>query len=168
MNIREEAIGDKAAVRALLLAAFETRAEADLVDTLRERARPLIALVAEEGGAVIGHIVFSPVVLEGHPGLRIMGLAPMAVIPSHQGEGVGSALVEEGLRRCRTEGCDAVVVLGHPAYYPKFGFQPAVRCGIRSDYEVPDDAFMILELRPGSLAGASGTVHYHPAFQELS
>jgi putative acetyltransferase len=167
MKIRTEAPGDRPAVRALHLTAFETRAEADLVDALRDRARPLISLIAEEAGEIVGHILFSPVTLEEHGGLRIMGLAPMAVLPSHQGEGVGSTLVDEGLAHCRKEGFDAVVVLGHPGYYPRFGFQPASRFGIRSEYEVPDEAFMILELRAGALTGVAGTVHYHPAFNEL-
>ncbi|HWS11539.1 MAG TPA: N-acetyltransferase [Rhodocyclaceae bacterium] len=167
MLIRNEIPGDRVAVHALNAAAFETAAEAGLVDALREQARPLVSLVADDGGAVIGHILFSPVALPGHPGLAIMGLAPMAVAAAHRGRGVGSALVREGLERCREIGCDAVVVLGHPAYYPRFGFVPAARFGIGCEYDAPAEAFMILELRPGALAGAGGTVRYHAAFAAL-
>ena len=167
MLIRNEIPGDRVAVHALNAAAFETAAEAGLVDALREQARPLVSLVADDGGAVIGHILFSPVALPGHPGLAIMGLAPMAVAAAHRGRGVGSALVREGLERCREIGCDAVVVLGHPAYYPRFGFVPAAGFGIGCEYDAPAEAFMILELRPGALAGAGGTVRYHAAFAAL-
>lgn len=167
MLIRNEVAGDRAAVHALNAAAFDTAAEADLVDALRERARPLVSLVAEDGGALIGHILFSPVALPGHPRLAIMGLAPMAVAAEHRGRGVGSALARAGLERCRETGCDAVVVLGHPAYYPRFGFVPSARFGIGCEYVAPAEAFMILELRPGALAGASGTARYHAAFAAL-
>jgi putative acetyltransferase len=167
MLIRNEIAGDRAAVRALNAAAFDTAAEVDLVDALREQARPLVSLVAEDGGAVIGHILFSPVALPGHPGLAIMGLAPMAVAAGHRGRGVGSALVRAGLERCRETGCDAVVVLGHPAYYPRFGFVPAARFGIGCEYDAPAEAFMIVELQPRALAGASGTLRYHAAFAAL-
>ena len=167
MLIRNEIPGDRVAVHALNAAAFETAAEAGLVDALREQARPLVSLVADDGGAVIGHILFSPVALPGHPGLAIMGLAPMAVAAAHRGRGVGSALVRAGLERCRETGCDAVVVLGHPAYYPRFGFVPAAGFGIGCEYDAPAEAFMILELRPDALAGAGGTVGYHAAFAAL-
>jgi putative acetyltransferase len=167
MRLRDETPGDAAAIRSLHLTAFETRAEADLVDALRARAAPLISIVAEEHGSLVGHILFSPVQLEGRADLRVLGLAPMAVVPAHQGSGVGSSLVRAGLERCRRSDADAVVVLGHPGYYPRFGFQPASRFGIRSEYAVPDEAFMLLELRETSMAGATGTVRYHPAFQEL-
>jgi putative acetyltransferase len=94
-----------------------------------------------------------------------MGLAPMAVLPAHQRRGVGSSLVRAGLDVCRHRGVDAVVVLGHAAFYPRFGFQPASRFGIRSEYDVPDDVFMAIELRPGALAGPAGLVRYHAAFR---
>jgi putative acetyltransferase len=149
------------------LAAFETAAEANLVDALRQQARPLISLVAQDGVEIVGHIMFSPVSLASHAKLNLMGLAPMAVMPAHQRKGVGSALVRAGLERCRELGVGAVVVLGHPGYYPRFGFQPSVRFGIASEYDAPPEAFMVLELQPGYLSGVSGTVKFHAAFQDV-
>lgn len=167
MRIRDEEKGDHGVVHSLNEAAFGNPAEANLVDALRQQAQPFISLVAVNGGEVVGHIMFSPVTLAGYPNLRIMGLAPMAVVPGHQRRGIGSALVEAGLERCRQLDYDGVVVLGHPEFYPRFGFQPSVRFGIRSEYEVPDEVFMAMELQPGSLREVSGTVQYHPAFANL-
>jgi len=164
MRIRPEDSNDLAAVHAVNEAAFETSAEAELVDALRGKAQPLISLVAEVAGSIVGHILFSPVKLADQSGHMLMGLGPMAVIPQHQRQGIGSALVREGLNRCAALGCDAVVVLGHPAYYPRFGFVPASRYGVSSEYDVPDDVFMIMELQPGSLRGISGEVSYDEAF----
>lgn len=166
-TVRAERPEDRTAVRAVNLSAFDTAAEADLVDALRDRARPVISLVAEMGAQVIGHIMFSPVTLDDHPELRLMGLAPMAVSPKHQNRGVGSALVRAGLQRCGEFGFGAVVVLGHPSYYPRFGFRPAVRFGITSEYDAPAEAFMVVELRPGHFGGATGTVRYHEAFRDV-
>ncbi len=154
-------------MRAVNVSAFETPAEADLVDALRSQAAPLVSLVAEENSCVVGHIMFSPVSLSDHPDLEAMGLAPMAVMPDHQCKGVGSALVRAGIEHCKQLGCGAVVVLGHPGYYPRFGFTPASRFGIKSMYEVQEDVFMALEMRPGTLRGRSGRVAYHPAFDSL-
>lgn len=164
--VRAERGEDRAAVRAVNLSAFATGAEADLVDALRERAEPVVSLVAAEGDGIVGHILFSPVTLEGHAALLIMGLAPMAVLPSHQRRGIGSALVREGLERCRALGAVAVVVLGHPSYYPRFGFRPSTAFGIGCEYDAPAEAFMLIELQPGHLRGASGTVHFHEAFKD--
>lgn len=166
MHIRPEAPSDHAAVHDLNVAAFGREAEARLVAMLREQARPLVSLVAEEGGAVVGHIMFSPVSLHGFAGL-MMGLAPMAVAPARQRQGIGSALARTGLERCRELGAAAVVVLGHPDFYPRFGFLPAARFGLACEYDVPAEAFMALELEPHALRGASGTVSYHPAFAGL-
>lgn len=167
MHIRDEEERDFAAVYAVNESAFETSAEADLVSVLREQAEPLVSLIAENGGSVIGHIMLSPVVPPEHSGLKIMGLAPMAVVPEHQGRGVGSSLVRAGLEACRKIGFGAVVVLGHSEYYPRFGFSPASRYGIGCEYEVPDDAFMLVELQPGFLEGVTGTVKYHEAFDNV-
>ena len=167
MRIRAEQPGDWLAVHRVNESAFETHVEVDLVYALRQQVSPIVSLVAERDGSVVGHILFSPVTLPDHPNLKIMGLAPMAVAPQHQRTGIGSALVRAGLERCRELGFGAVVVLGHPEYYPRFGFSPASRFGIGCEYDVPDDVFMMLELRPGFLEGASGVIRYHEAFRNV-
>jgi putative acetyltransferase len=164
MRIRPETESDRAAVRAVNRAAFETPAEADLVESLHRKAVSLISLVAEVEGGVVGHILFSPVSLAEHAHLKLMGLAPMAVVPDHQRKGIGSALVRQGLARCKDLGYCAVVVVGHAQYYPRFGFVPAHRHGLRCEYDVPSDVFMVAELEAGALKGASGVVRYDEAF----
>jgi putative acetyltransferase len=167
MIIRDERPVDVDSIRAVNLTAFETSTEADLVDALRRRATPLISLVAEDGANVVGHILFSPVTLASEPGLTVMGLAPMAVVPSRQRQGVGSSLVRAGLDRCRQVNAAGVVVLGHPEYYPRFGFLPAARLFLRCEYDVAEEVFMVRELREGALCGLSGTIRYHPVFGEF-
>jgi putative acetyltransferase len=152
--------------------AFGRQNEADLVDALREKARPYISIVATSDspgapsdGELVGHIFFSPVSIEpGDDSFTAMGLAPMAVLPAHQNQGIGSQLVREGLRESQRLGYDIVVVLGHPNYYPRFGFVPAGLKGLRSEYYVADEVFMVAELIPGALAGRSGLVKYHSEF----
>jgi putative acetyltransferase len=167
VRIRRERAADVDAIRAVNVAAFEKTAEADLVEALRIAAAPLVSLVADAGGDVIGHIMFSPVTVAGSAPPLMMGLAPMAVVPARQREGIGSALVREGLAACERLGAGAVVVLGHAAFYPRFGFTPASRFGLSCEYDVPDDVFMAMELDPGSLRGASGTIRYHRAFANV-
>lgn len=167
MHIRKERAGDGPAIRLVNEAAFPTGAEANLVDVLRGQATPLISLVAEEGGVIVGHILFSPVTLADHLDAGMMGLAPMAVVPTAQRRGFGSALVRSGLTECERANWKAVVVLGHPGFYPRFGFVPASRFGIGCEYKVPDDVFMAIELEAGSLRGRSGIVRYQPAFARL-
>lgn len=167
MLIRAEKENDREAVFAVNVSAFETPSEATLVDVLREQAQPVVSLVAEDNGNVVGHIMFSPVFLSGNPDLNVMGLAPMAVAPERQRKGIGSALVRAGLEQCRQLGFVAVVVLGHPEYYPRFGFSPSSRFGIDSGYEVPEEVFMAMELEPEALSGKTGRVKYHPAFSNV-
>jgi putative acetyltransferase len=167
MRIRAEEPRDRAAVQAVNEAAFGQPAEARLVAALREQANSIISLVAEDEGAIVGHILFSPVALTGHPELKIMGLAPMAVTPERQRQGIGSGLVRAGLEECGKLGFGAVVVLGHPEYYPRFGFSPAARFGIGCEYDVPEEVFMAMELEPGHLRGVSGTIKYHEAFSSV-
>jgi len=165
--VRAEEQKHWAAVHAVNASAFETPGEANLVDALRKQAHPIVSLVAVDAEIVVGHIMFSPVSLSGHPDLDIMGLAPMAVAPECQRKGIGSALVRAGLDRCKQLGFGAVVVLGHSKYYPRFGFSPSTRFGIGCEYEVPEEVFMVLELLPGYLRGASGTIKYHAAFSNV-
>ena len=165
MQIRFEQVTDIPAIHLLNCEAFESPTEADLVDVLRARAEEVISLVAEEAGDVVGHILFSPVTLPGTASLKAMALAPMAVRPARQRVGIGSALVRRGLEECRRRGIAAVVVVGHPEYYPRFGFERASGFGISCEFEVPDDVFMAIELVDGSLRGKAGTVHFHGAFR---
>lgn len=167
MLIRAEEQRDWAAVYAVNISAFDAPTEANLVDALRGKAQPLVSLIAEDNGVIVGHIMFSPVSLIGHPELRIMGLAPMAVAPEHQRQGIGSALVRAGLEECKKLGFGAVVVLGHPAYYPRFGFSSSARFGIGCEYDVPEEVFMVVELQAGFLKCASGKVKYHAAFSDV-
>ena len=165
MKIRTELPDDRDEIRNVHLHAFDTDAEARLVDQLRDTGIDLISLVAEEQGLIIGHILFSPVTLDGS--VRIAGLAPMAVLPDWQRKGVGTRLVNEGLQACGEAGYEAVVVLGHPDYYPRFGFVPSAAFGIDSEYDVPPEVFMVKELREGILNGNPGTARYHPVFNEF-
>ena len=167
MLIRAENENDQTAVYAVNVAAFEAPDEARLVNVLREQARPLVSLVAEKGGEVVGHIMFSPVSLSGHADFKAMGLAPMAVAPEYQRQGIGTALVREGLEQCRLLGFAAVVVLGHPEYYPRFGFLPSSRFSIGCEYDVPEEVFMAMELQSGALSEKTGRVEYHEAFSTL-
>ena len=113
---------------------------------------------------IVGHVLLSPVTIDGKDEPRGLGLAPLAVLPAYQRQGIGTRLVEAALRRARLLGYAYVVVLGHPRYYPRFGFVPASRFGLRYEQRALDDAFMALELVPGALNGISGPVRYSPAF----
>lgn len=168
MNIREEQPSDITQIWKVNSEAFETENEANLVNALRNSGCSYISLVAETENNVVGHILFTPVELTGNENeLKIIGLAPMAVLSRYRKKGIGSKLVKAGLERCKSLGYDAVVVLGHPGYYPKFGFVPSVEYGIRSEYEVPKDVFMILELVTGSLKNQEGLIKYNEAFNSV-
>jgi putative acetyltransferase len=167
ITIRAENAEDIPAVRRVNKLSFGRPQEAALVDALRAVAHPQVSLVAVEDGQILGHIFFSPVSIEpedAHP--AALGLAPMAVLPAYQRQGIGSQLVREGLRECQRIGCNVVVVLGHPEYYPRFGFMPASQKGLRCEYPVPDEVFMVAELEPGALRGRRGLVKYRPEFAE--
>ena len=167
MRIRQEEESDCAAVRAVNEAAFDTHAEANLVEALQAKRIQLVSLVADEDGQIVGHILFSPVLLENDPGLSLMGLGPMAVMPQRQRQGIGSALVKAGLERCKEYAYVAAVVVGHPDYYPRFGFIPATRYALQCEYDVPADVFMVAELQAGALMGRSGLVRYDEAFANV-
>ena len=167
MIIRAETDKDKTAIYHIHQSAFETSSEAKLVDKLREQANPIISLVVEEDGKVVGHTMFTPVTLMDHTELKIMGLAPMAVLPKYQHKGIGSALVNAGLDQCTKLGYGAVVVLGHQEYYPRFGFIPAIRFELSCEYDVPEDAFMCIELQKNYLHSATGKISFHPIFKNV-
>ena len=176
MTVREERPGDAPAIRRVVERAFGQAEEADLVECLRRAGAVSISLVAVEDGdgagaepdGVVGHILFSAVTIEGRtPPVPALGLAPMAVAPEYQRRGIGSALIENGLTRCRDQGVGLVVVLGHPGYYPRFGFRPAHSVGLTCEYDSPPEAFMALELTLGALDACTGLVRYHRAFAEF-
>jgi len=168
MSIRAEIASDIDKIWKVHTDAFETETEANLVNALRNSGCPCLSLVAETENKVVGHILFTAVELSGAENkLKIMGLAPMAVLRKYQNQGVGSKLVQAGLEYCQSPGYDAVVVLGHPYYYPKFGFVPSVKYGIKSEYEVPDEVFMVLELTPGSLKNHGGVIKYREEFNSV-
>jgi putative acetyltransferase len=162
--IRPEEAHDAPAIHAVHRAAFPTAAEARLVDRLRASGKARVSLVAQSGDLVVGHVLFTPVSIAGHPGCDSgLGLAPLAVLPDNQRRGIGSSLVREGLAACRELGCPFVVVLGHPAYYPRFGFQKASSLGLRNEYGV-DEQFMVAIIDQGAFPPEGGLVQYASEF----
>jgi putative acetyltransferase len=161
ITVRDEQPGDLAAIRAVNDAAFDQPLEGHIVDELRRHGAVRLSLVAEVDGRIVGHILFSPVVSSGAEGL---GLGPMAVTPEQQKRGVGAALIEAGLARLRDAGCPYIVVLGHHEYYTRFGFVPASCLGLRCEWDVPDEAFMVHVLDPAATAAAAGLIKYRPEF----
>ncbi|RAJ79361.1 putative N-acetyltransferase YhbS [Chitinophaga dinghuensis] len=165
MNILQEETHHIAEVQALVTAAFGRTEEADLVAALRgsQAFVPELSLVATEGEEVTGHILFTRCSI-GSSTLPVLALAPVAVLPDHQNKGIGKALINAGLSKARELGFKAVIVLGHAAYYPIFGFLPADKWQISAPFEVPAESFMALELVPGALEHTTGVVHYAPEF----
>ncbi|MGE0214103.1 MAG: GNAT family N-acetyltransferase [Parvibaculaceae bacterium] len=161
MILRPEEAGDAPAVRALTVAAFVGMQEADLVEALRASGDAVLSLVAEERGAILGHVLFSRLVAPA----ASLALAPVSVHPDRQRQGIGSRLIVSGLEQVRQGGWDAVFVLGEPAYYGRFGFSKDMAAGFATAY--PRDYFMGLELRPGILSGLRGEVVYPAPFGAL-
>jgi putative acetyltransferase len=163
--VRPEVASDHDAVRQVHSLAFAGPGEAALVDRLRGSSGS-ISLVATEAGRVVGHILFTAAMIKGPgAGVRVAGLGPMAVTPSRQRDGIGFELVLQGLEECGRGGFEAVVVVGHPLYYPRFGFHRGSTFGLRCRFDVPDEVFMAAEPRPGALTGG-GEVRYAPEFSE--
>lgn len=169
IRIRTEETKDIPQVRKINEQAFETLVEANIVDRLRQTCPNSLSLVAEDGNDIIGHILFSPAVITTPEGEKIegMGLAPMAVAPARQRQGIGSQLVNRGIEILRKRGCLFIIVIGHPEYYPRFGFEKASKYNLSSQWDgVPDEAFMIVIIDPESLKGISGVVRYPDEFDE--
>jgi len=165
--IRPETAADAPAVRRVHEAAFPTSAEADLVERLRASNKAVIALVAEDEGQIVGHIVFSPVALDPLAGTVGLGLAPVAVLPDHEKHGVGRRLVQNGLAECRAWGAGFVVVLGDPHYYGRFGFEPASKHGLLNEYRAGQE-FLVFELKKGALPPHGTLVRYAPEFAGMA
>ncbi len=161
VEVRRERPEDVPAIAHVNDTAFEQPDESRIIQAVRDAGHAAVSLVATAEGLIVGHILFTPVALESSgPPLTVLGLGPMAVLPAWQRKGIGSKLVESGLHECSDLGCQAVVVIGHPEFYPRFGFRPARGFGLRSEFEVPDEVFMATELIPGALAGRGGLVRY--------
>lgn len=163
--IRPETPADAAAVYAVEAAAFGRSAEAELVQKLQQDGVYTISLVALRGDELVGHILFSPVTVKNDDNaFTAVALGPLAVSPQHQNKGIGSELCRQGLATCKEAGHELVFVLGHSNYYPRFGFLPTAPLGLRCQFDVPEDAFMVVELVAGALHSKRGTVTFHPFF----
>ena len=170
IEIREELPGDIAAVREVNKRAFGQDQEANIVDALRSNGAVLLSLVATLDGQVVGHIMYSPATIgEQETGASVTGagLAPMAVLPEHQRRGIGGKLIEAGTQKLKAKGCPFIIVLGHPNYYPRFGFTPASTFGIKCEWDVPPEVFMLLVLDQTKMSGVSGLAKYRPEFSTV-
>lgn len=166
IEVREGSLADDEVISAIHVAAFGGTAEADLVARLRADGDLLVSLVAVDGDAIVGHVLFSPLPIEiGDRVVPAVALAPLAVMRGRQRQGIGSALVRRGLALCRERGAAAVVVLGDPGYYQRCGFSVAAAAGLVTPWSGPH--LMALELSPGALGAGRGTARYAPAFPAL-
>jgi putative acetyltransferase len=167
--VRPEQPTDIAAIREVNERAFASPDEAKLVEALRQAHAITMSLVAEVDGRIVGHILFSPVDIDRDNGQDIaVGLGPMAVLPDVQRRGIGKALLGTGLEKIRDAGHGAIVVVGHPSYYPRFGFKSASEFGLRWEVAGHENAFFAIELRPGFLGVRPGVVRYRPEFMQVS
>jgi putative acetyltransferase len=166
IEVREERPGDVAAVRELNKLAFGQDQEANIVDALRSHGVASVSLVATLNGRVVGHIMYSPLSVGGET--KGAALGPMAVLPEHQRQGIGSKLVEAGNRRLEEAGCPFIVVVGHAHFYPRFGFRPASTHGITCEWDLPDDAFMLLVLDQVNMGRFSGLATYRHEFSTVT
>ncbi|MBE9034349.1 GNAT family N-acetyltransferase [aff. Roholtiella sp. LEGE 12411] len=165
MNIRSETLLDYPAIAEVNTLAFGQENEAKLVEEIRRSDHYIgeLSMVAEVEGVVVGHILFSYIDLVGAETLQVLGLAPIAVCPQFQRQGIGSKLVQAGLERANVRGEAMVIVLGHPQFYPRFGFKPSVDYEIESPFPVPEDVFMVKPLQ-NYQEKYKGKVVYPPAF----
>lgn len=167
MHIRFESPDDAASIYFVNEQAFQQPNEAQLIDKLRKNLKFYLSLVAILDNQIVGHIFLSPVELENNSTFKGLGLAPLAVLPQYQRQGIGSKLVEKALEIAKETGYEAVVVLGHPHFYQRFGFSSAKLRGISCEYPVPDDVFMALELKTNTLQSKTGLIRYHSVFNEI-
>lgn len=170
VKYRPEKDADRAAIFEINRLAFGQENESRLIDRIRESENYVngLSLVAEKEGEVVGHILFSKIHIESSSNDFVaLALGPIAVRPDLQRQGIGSSLIIEGLKACKSRGYKAIIVIGHPNYYPRFGFSSAREEGLESQLPVPDEVFMVLELVPGSLNGIEGIVKFPSEFDEV-
>lgn len=169
LTIRPETPADHAAIREVNRLAFGQENEGRLVDAIRDSPGfiPALSLVAEQNGTIVGHVLFSRIVIRSETGQEhpALALAPVAVCPTEQRRGIGTALIQAGIEQARADGHHVIVVIGHPDYYPRFGFTLARAQGLEAPFPVSDPVFMVLPLVPGALDTIHGTVIYPPAFE---
>lgn len=149
--------------------AFGQENESKLIEKIRKGKNfiPDLSLVAEIGNKIVGHIMFSKIIIVGSSVFETLALAPMAVIPAFQKQGIGSELIKKGMAKAKEIGFDSIIVLGHRDYYPKFGFERASKWNIKCPFEFPDEAFMAIELTEKALENKAGTVKYPNEFLEV-
>ncbi|HLK58964.1 MAG TPA: N-acetyltransferase [Chthonomonadaceae bacterium] len=168
-HIRSEVENDRQAIREVNDLAFGRPVEGGIVEKVRQSEGfiPELSLVAEREGRIVGHALFSEVTIEGEARTwTVLALGPIAVRPEFQKQGIGGRMLRAGLERAAELGHGVVVLIGHPTYYPRFGFVPAGTLGLKCAIPVPANVFMAYLLRPDGLDGIQGTVVFPPAFQE--
>lgn len=165
IEIRPEQPVDIPAIRDVNQRAFGQDQEGHIVDALRANGAAVLSLIAAVDGRVVGHIMYSPLLVGGVQGAA---LGPMAVLPEHQHRGVGTSLVEAGNLQLRHDGCVFIAVLGHATFYLRFGFRPASSYGITCEWNVPDDVFMMLVLDEPKMSGVVGMAKYRTEFSTVA
>ncbi len=169
ITVRKEEIGDQKAIDVVHMSAFEGDQEVALLDALRQSSSFVanLSLVAEFKQRIVGHVLLSKVRIQhGAQGKDILALAPMAVVPSQSHRGIGSGLVDAGVALAREQNYDAIIVVGLPDFYRKFGFEPAARFSLRCNLPVPGEVVLAMELKPGGL-GKDGHVIFPSHFDKI-
>jgi len=166
--VRKEEKKDHKNIYDLNKSAFGQESESKLIEKIRKGSNfiPELSLIAEIGGRIVGYILFSRIKIINNHTFETLSLVPMAVLPEFQGKGIGSGLIKKGLEKAKELGFDSVIVLGHEKYYPRFGFKKAAEWDIKCPFEVPEEAFMALEIIEGALKNQAGTVKYPDEFIE--
>ena len=167
MIIRKEKSEDLQRIYEINEQAFKQKTESELIRKIRASKNfiPKLSLVAVKNGRIVGHILFSKIKIKGEKEYESLILAPIAVLPELQKQGIGRKLITEGLKKARELGFSSIIVLGHKDYYPKFGFEKASKWKIKCSFDVPDEAFMAIELNSGALKGKSGIIEFPKEFQ---